>query len=528
MIDPFDLLRDELVRAASRTHQGAARRRWWSRRPSHRLAVALAVCVIGGSAAAAAVSLVGSPSKPLAGTVPGRPHRSAVAFPEAGRRYRVLFAPILNAGQAGWSGVVVLDNASGQAAGLGFVGGSYPSASVPIVGANAYGFRAGPAPRGQVVQWLLTAPDVAAVRVGKKTIRTRTTPDIPAGDRVAVFFEPASAPPILIPPARTKLPYYVDVPRAGRVSGKARIRVTRSASGHRTFIEDQGSGVRERAITPIPLSASGAVIVATPAVPAQLLPQIVSWNARPPAPGNPIHTPTHPLSGACEIAQHGLPTLKPQWGSVILAVQPVANASGELLLSCNDTEYSYDHWPLTVTILVNARRPGAEPGPIPGTTPVPGQPGTVAGDGEAARRIRGAWLLVNGGRNLHDQLAILRALAIAKLTLRASAPSRSETLTTNARACLLDSGFMVAAGQAPFGPYVLDVPARGTRRPVTTSAEIYVFDSIRAANAADPTIRRLSTAATHTRISRHGPATVVWHGTPSHSDVTAVNRCLPS
>jgi len=383
-----------------------------------------------------------------------------LAFPEAGQHYRVVFAPILNAGEAGWSGVVVFGSSSGQSAGLGFVGRSYTSASTPVVAANTYGGRAGPAPRGDVVDWLLTAGDVAAVRVGSQTIQTRTTPDIPAGDRVAVFFEPATGPPILVPPPGTKLPYYVSAPAIGRPSRPTRTQATGTAAGQHGIITEQVPQVRVRTITPVPLAASGQVIVATPAPLAPIWPPILTWNIHPNSPGNPTGIPTHPRSGACEIAQHGLPTLKPEWGADVEAVQPVANATGELLLSCNDTEYNFDHSPLTVTILVNAQRPGAGPGPIPGTTPVVGEPGIVAGDGEAARRIGNAWLLVNGGRDLHDQLEILHALTIAKLALAHQPPTPAQALTAKARSCLLASGYQARAGEAPFGPYVLNAPSR--------------------------------------------------------------------
>jgi len=208
-------------------------------------------------------------------------------------------------------------------------------------------------------------------------------------------------------------------------------------------------------------------------------------------------------------------------------VQPVANATGELLLSCNDTEYNFDHGPLTVTILVNAQHPGAAPGPIPGTTPVVDHPGIVAGDGEAARRIANAWLLVNGGRDLHDQLEILHALTIAKLALAHQPPTPAQTLTAKTRACLLASGFQARAGEAPFGPYVISAPSRDVPPPITSDAEIYIFNNTQAAIAGNPVLRWLSTRGPPSRIERHGPATVTWYGTPNSSNTTAVNRCLP-
>jgi hypothetical protein len=527
MIDPFDLLRDELIRVAPRARRGVPARRWRStRRPWHPLAIALAVCVIGGSAAAAAVSLLGSPSKPLSGTVPGKSHGSPLAFPEAGRHYQVVFAPILNAGEAGWSAAVLLGSFTGQSAGLGFVGGGYPSASTPVVAANTYGGRRGVTPRGKVVDWLLTSGNVAAVRVGNQTIQTRTTRDIPAGDRVAVFYEAASSPPILVPPPDTKLPYYVSAPVIGRPVPVKRTHSTGAADQHGVST-GQVPSVRLRAITPIPLDASGHVVVAKPATVAPLFPPILSWNMHPTSPGNPTGIPTHPRSGACKISQHGQPTLTPEWGADVQAVQPIAGASGELLLSCNDTEYKFDHWPLTAAILLNAQRPGTAPGPIPGTTPVPGQPGLVAGNGEAARRVGNAWLLVNGGRDLHDQIEVLHSLGIARLAVGQASPVPAEALAAKARNCLLASGYQAIVGEAPFGPYVIDVPSRDVAPPIRSGAEVYIFNNAQAANAGKHAVHSINTNGTQVRFERHGPATVMWYGTPSRSDTAGVNQCLP-
>jgi hypothetical protein len=528
MIDPFDFLRDELIRASAR--HGAPRRIWRpARRPSHPFAIALAICVVGGSAAAAAVSLLGSPSKPLAGTVPGKYHGPSFTFPEAGLRYRVVFAPILNAGQAGWSAAVLVGNYTSQSAGLGFVGGGYPSASTPVIAANSYGFRRGVTPRGKVVDWLLTAGNVAAVRVANQTIQTRTTRDIPAGDRVAVFYGSASSPPIIVPPPGTKLLYYVSAPIVGRHFPTKRTHPTRSAGGQHGFITEHVASLHLRTITPIPLDASGHVVASKPALPSPLSPPILAWSTHPAGPGNPTRIPTHPRSGACELSRHGQPTLTAESGATVEAVEPVAATGGELLLSCNDTEYKFDHWPLTVAILLNAQHPGTAPGPIPGTTPVPGQPGIVVGNGEAARRIGNAWLLVNGGRDLHDQIEVLDALGIAKLAVGRSLPVPAEALAAKARNCLLVSGYQALVGEAPFGPYayVIDVPSRDVAPPIRSGAEVYIFNSEHAANVGNHAVRSINTNGTNVRFERHGPATIMWYGSPTRSDAAGVTRCLP-
>ena len=103
MSDPFELLRDELVRAAERTAvaspgQGIRRPRWLRGRQG--LAVAIAGLLVAGGAGAAATVLSGEQSKPLSGVVPAgqQPHTALVA----GQRYTIGFAPSIQAGQIGW------------------------------------------------------------------------------------------------------------------------------------------------------------------------------------------------------------------------------------------------------------------------------------------------------------------------------------------------------------------------------------------------------------------------------------------
>jgi hypothetical protein len=64
LTDPFDLLRDDLIRAESQAHR-AVQRGWLRprlRKPSRPVALALAVCVVGGSAATAAIVARGGAS----------------------------------------------------------------------------------------------------------------------------------------------------------------------------------------------------------------------------------------------------------------------------------------------------------------------------------------------------------------------------------------------------------------------------------------------------------------------------------
>ena len=76
----------------------------------------------------------------------------------------------------------------------------YPTATSPVFGG---GTGPGSCPvcfaRGNAVTYVLTGPQVFAVRIGSQTIRTITSPALPSGDRAAVFFIPAKGPVFLFP-----------------------------------------------------------------------------------------------------------------------------------------------------------------------------------------------------------------------------------------------------------------------------------------------------------------------------------------
>jgi hypothetical protein len=108
---------------------------------------------------------------------------------------------------------------------------------------------------------------------------------------------------------------------------------------------------------------------------------------------------------------------------VLAQIEPVADAEGELFLSCVDTEFYLHGWPLDAAVLLNAEHPGRSPGQIPSATPLAGHPDEL--DAElgnssvslTARRVGAAWLVVAGGRNLAQRLRVLDALRISRLAL---------------------------------------------------------------------------------------------------------------
>ena len=110
--DPFaDLpllgeLRDRLetrFQAAEALPAKPAFRRGWPGRHS-RLLLALGALLLAGGTATAAVTLSHTPSAPLSGSVPGSTSRAGRGFyfTEAGKQYRIVFAPQLSGGTAGW------------------------------------------------------------------------------------------------------------------------------------------------------------------------------------------------------------------------------------------------------------------------------------------------------------------------------------------------------------------------------------------------------------------------------------------
>jgi hypothetical protein len=427
--------RPEVARAL-RGHRPASRAR---------LLLALAALLLVGGTATAAVTLSGTRSAPLSGSVPG--HRTGpehgLGFTESGRRYRIVFAPQLSGGEAGWKTFIAFGQRGGLQTAAGGEGG-YPTRAAPLAGGAGVGFTSTPLPGGEVVDYVLAAPRVAAVRLGDRTIRTRSDPALPAGDRVAVFFVPAGSPPVTIPPPGARPPYLIRVPamaspspRRSRRGEGTRRPATSAAVEHRLLTLrgrrrphglSGGASSRSRTVlirtTPlIPLDRDGRPIPYAPPRPGRSVWRTGAWQARRAGEGHPGAAATHSLPGACEIARHGLPALRPEWGHVLEAIPAVPDAEGELFLSCVDTEYFLHGWPLDAAILLDAREPGRALGPIPGAGPVAGHPGLVdvalgspPGD-LTARRVGNAWLVVEGGSGLAQRLEVLGALRIAKLSL---------------------------------------------------------------------------------------------------------------
>ncbi len=430
MKDPFDILRAELVSAAERAALPAPRKRWgWLRRPSRPVAVLLAALVIAGCAAAVA-SLTGSASQPLAGRVPGPITPASLA----GYSYTIAVTPQLPAGTVGWESLIIYTRtgASIQPPQSGGTLG-YPTATGPVFGGGT-GPDSCPVcfARGNAVTYVLTGPQVFAVRIGSQTIRTITSPALPTGDRAAVVFIPAKGRVFLIP-THGPVPVLKHPPGMKNVLTVAVEPLARSGQaipGHFTPSPDG----------PPPLT--------------WMAPDALShwWplgEFTVPYQGAGYHAPTRPRPGVCELAQHGLPALHAQFGHTIAWIAPVPDALGEVFLSCVDTEYWMDGWPLQAGVLLDGHRPGQVLGPIPGARPVPGQPDMVnlplgrvplnydtpiSADSPqlslTAKRVGNAWLVVQGGSGLAQRVQVLNDLRISKLDLRHLTSRTRDSLTS--------------------------------------------------------------------------------------------------
>ena len=410
MTDPFVVLRSELMTAAKRAEVTSPHRRWeWMRGRSRPLSVVVAALVICGSATAAVLSLTASSSQPLAGKVPGaiatqRPNGS---YSVAGYRYRIVVTPSLAAGQAGWNTGIQYIGRGPQSGTGGGSGGTYATASNPIFGGTSGAFASsGTGQRGDTVGDVITGPQVAAVRIGSRTIRTFTSAELPDGDRAAVFFLPAGSPQLTV----------------GWRPGQPIHSYVRLPSGPHPG-SDPNKWPKVPTVAILPLDASGAVIPTSFSYPDPAF--AFFWQApKAMTPNNeapPYHGPTRPRAdGICQLGQHGLPGLTPVWGHTILRIKPAANSVGALFLSCIDTEYYLHGWPLATGVLLDARRPGQTLGALPGTQPVSAVPGAVDFPSAqmSARRVGNAWLVVRGGSGSRQRLRVLEALRISRLDLR--------------------------------------------------------------------------------------------------------------
>jgi hypothetical protein len=138
---------------------------------------------------------------------------------------------------------------------------------------------------------------------------------------------------------------------------------------------------------------------------------------RDPERGLPVRAwqrPARPTSGACQLTTDHVPGLTAQWGASVQRLKSSSGIIGRPYLSCVDTEYYLENWPLDAAVVLDATRPGTPPAPLLRMRPVHGRPGVVQAPGAqkdiVGRRIPGAWLLVEGGSGLRQRLTVLEHL----------------------------------------------------------------------------------------------------------------------
>jgi hypothetical protein len=107
--------------------------------------------------------------------------------------------------------------------------------------------------------------------------------------------------------------------------------------------------------------------------------------------------PAHPPSGVCRLSSTRLPreTVADE-GTVATRVRSFPQLIGHAFISCTETTYIYkgEHH-LPAAVLLSATRPGAEPPGLPGAKPFAGHASVFEAPPDMfARRIRGAWLVV--------------------------------------------------------------------------------------------------------------------------------------
>lgn len=335
--------------------------RWrWLRRPSRRLLLLVGVLVVSGSAAAA-VSLNGQRSAPLSGVVvdggSGGIARSS---------YDIEIAPALQGGAIGWCSAITYHGDSRGFLGSGNCGGA---GSTAAIGSPLFA----PGLRSQGISYVLTAPQVAAVRVKDgPTVLTRRDPRLPFGFRAAVFkADHQSSPRSAGPPS--------------------------SLAFELTALDARGR-----------------------AIPGGTSPRF----------GEPTRFwqyPQRQATGSCSLHARRESRLHARWGRVVTGIVPDPGIIGRAFLSCIDTEYYLQGWPLDAAVLLDAEHPGTAPAALPGMARVAGHPGVfnrrlgLVGD-ISARRVGNAWLVVQGASGLQQRLTALGALTVGRINLRPPAP----------------------------------------------------------------------------------------------------------
>jgi hypothetical protein len=285
-------------------------------------------------------------------TMPAAPPAQGGPGIPSSLRYTMSLGPSIAGGSAGWCVTI-------QPVGVGTCG-SVPEPGAPIWSGIFGAFSQ--AAHG-VTDIMITTPQVATVRVnGGNAIRTVRGRGLPFGYRSVAVFIPTTAatPPVSGTPGPLSGP---TVPDAQAFDARGQQLAQRPVQGYRL-------------------------------------------NARYWQP------PQRPPSGACTMTATGITGLSAQWGHVVTALHRFPRIDPHVLVSCIDTEYYLNRWPLDAAVLLNAADPHRPAPPLPSARAIPGHPGLFSAPGDdhgtlTARRTGRAWLVVAGGSNLLQRELVL-------------------------------------------------------------------------------------------------------------------------
>jgi hypothetical protein len=314
------------------------------RRQRRRLRIRAAIVVF-------AVALAGTGTWALSGA-PGRGDAPAPGAADAGltRRlpapdFNVRLVPSFTVGYVGWCVVIEEGRRTGGSA----CGG--PSFSLsPFL--EEFGWGSAASHHETMVD--VTTPQVAAIRLDGRVVRTVALPGLPYGLRAA------------------------------------RIVVPFEALQHRQY----GMSVA--------LDAAGQPIAPGPAGYERRAP-VSSWRY----PGRPVH-------GVCSLRASGVPGFSVRGGEVLTALRALpGELVGHAFLPCVETEFRFQNVPVDAEVLLDATHPGTRPALLPDWRPVAGAPGFFAeGAGVTATRYANAWLVARQGSSQAERMRLLRHLTV--------------------------------------------------------------------------------------------------------------------
>lgn len=433
MSDYFDRIEEHLLHAVERSSQRhpqpagglagrlSALRRRIGRRPG---LLALAGALILSGSATGAVLLGVQHSRPLSGIVPPY-HSKADTLSVAGARYEITLMPSLAAGSIGWCETIWYRHMRGSY-GSGGCGSDAPALGRPVLASDGES--------GEGLKYVLTAPQVAAVRVAKgPTVLTRGGQGLPFGFRAAVF------------------------------------QVGRNDTPHNAPLK----------VTP--LDAEGRTIASV--TPGQGTPreQTRYWSSS-----------QKPVKGACSLSAKPGSGVKVTEGAVVTRPLPAPGIVGRAFLSCEAARLSMpnaDGLPFAA-LLLDARHPGNRPAALPYTQPVSGHPGVYASrlgphyfsGSFVARRVGDAWLLVTRLGRESEAIDAIDALSVGPLRLsppRGDPPAQRNALCgiemrplSGAQEVSQTAFLLRGAAAASRGPRRLPVPAE--RLSPCAKAEFYL------------------------------------------------------